>query len=58
MCPSCPELDLASQGMTVEEGLANLKEAVTPFFESAGPNEDRRHLRMEIFVTRFDAAYG
>ncbi len=44
--------------MTVEEGLANLKEAVTQFFESAGSNEDRRRLRMEIFVTRFDAAYG
>ncbi len=54
----CPELDVASQGMTVEEGMANLKEAVTLFFECADPNEDRRRLHMEIFVTRFDAAYG
>ncbi len=54
----CPELDVASQGMTDEEGMANLKEAVTLFLECADPNEDRRRLRMEIFVTRFDAAHG
>ncbi len=44
--------------MTVEEGMANLKEAVTLFFKCADPNEVRRRLRMEIFVTRFAAAHG
>ena len=31
----CPELDVASQGDTVEEASANLKEAVELFFERA-----------------------
>ena len=35
----CPELDVASQGETVEEALANLKEAVELFLESADPKE-------------------
>jgi len=32
----CPELDIASQGVTVEEATANLKEAVELFLSSAG----------------------
>ncbi len=35
----CPELDIASQGRTVESARANLKEALEPFFEEAGPEE-------------------
>ena len=31
----CPELDVASQGDTVEEARSNLKEALELFFESA-----------------------
>ena len=31
----CPELDVASQGESVEESLANLKEAVELFLECA-----------------------
>jgi len=39
----CPELDVASQGNTVEEATANLKEAVELFLEYADPKEvDRR----------------
>lgn len=30
---SCPELDVASQGKSVEEALANLKEAVVLYLE-------------------------
>jgi predicted RNase H-like HicB family nuclease len=54
----CPELDVASQGPTVEEATANLKEAVELFLECADPAEvaERRH--GEVFVTRFEAAYG
>jgi len=29
----CPELDIASQGGSVEESLANLKEAISLYFE-------------------------
>ncbi len=54
----CPELDVASQGRTVEEATANLKEAVELFLESADPTEIQRRLHSEIFVTRFDATHG
>ena len=35
----CPELDIASQGGSVEEARANLIEALELFFESASPKE-------------------
>ena len=35
----CPELDIASQGQTVEEASANLREAVELFFECADSQE-------------------
>lgn len=35
----CSELDIASQGETIEEARANLREAVELFFETAHPNE-------------------
>lgn len=54
----CPELDVASQGPTVEEATANLKEAVEMFLESADPQEIKRRLHSEVFVTRFEAAHG
>jgi predicted RNase H-like HicB family nuclease len=54
----CPELDVASQGATVEEAIANLKEAVELFLESADLNEVKRRLHSEVFVTRFDAGRG
>ena len=38
----CPELDVASQGKTVEESLANLKEAVDLFLECAPAEEMQR----------------
>jgi len=54
----CPELDVASQGQTVEEALANLKEAVELFLECAPAEELVRRYRGEVFVTRFEAAYA
>jgi predicted RNase H-like HicB family nuclease len=54
----CPELDVASQGATVEEATANLKEAVELFLETADPQEVVRRLHSEVFVTRFEAANG
>ena len=35
----CPELDIASQGDTVEEARDNLQEALELFFETASPEE-------------------
>src|SRR5262245_17003644 len=54
----CPELDVASQGATVEEATANLREAVELFLESASPEEIKQRLHTDVFVTRFEAAHG
>jgi predicted RNase H-like HicB family nuclease len=54
----CPELDVASQGATVEEATANLKEAVELFLECADPQEIAQRLHTEVYVTRFDASHG
>lgn len=35
----CPELEVVSQGKTVEEARANLKEAVQLYLEHADPSE-------------------
>lgn len=35
----CPELDIASQGKSVEEASSNLREALALFFETASPPE-------------------
>ena len=43
----CPKLDVASQGSTVEETTANLREAVELFLECADPEEVKRRLRTE-----------
>jgi predicted RNase H-like HicB family nuclease len=43
----CPELDIASQGDTVEEAHRNLTEAVELFLEAASPREIRERLRGE-----------
>ena len=54
----CPDLDVASQGTTIEEATANLKEAVELFLESADVEEIKRRHHSEIFITRFEAAHG
>ncbi|PPD50080.1 MAG: HicB family protein [Methylobacter sp.] len=40
----CPELDIASQGMNIEEAKENLKEAVELFFECASSIEINRRV--------------
>ena len=47
----CPELDVASQGSTIEEARANLVEALTLFFETAAPSEIARRVHNEVFIT-------
>jgi predicted RNase H-like HicB family nuclease len=54
----CPELDVASQGATVEGATANLKEAVELLLECADPEEIKQRLHGEVFVTTFEAAHG
>lgn len=50
----CPELDIASQGESVEEARRNLIEAIELFFEVASPSEIQERIRSEVFVTQVD----
>ena len=54
----CPELDVASQGDTVELARTNLIEALTLFFETADPSEVDRRLHTDLFVTRVEVPIG
>jgi predicted RNase H-like HicB family nuclease len=54
----CPELDIASQGATVEEARSNLIEALELFFECADPSEIEDRLRNEVFITRLEVKVG
>ncbi len=47
----CPEVDVVSQGHTVEEALANLREAVELYIEEMGfPSE---YSQQEAIIARF-----
>jgi predicted RNase H-like HicB family nuclease len=54
----CPELDIASQGRSIEDALSNSKEAVDLFFQAADPREIRERQRGHVFVTQFQAVRG
>jgi predicted RNase H-like HicB family nuclease len=47
----CPELDIASQGDSIEAARVNLKEAVELFLESAHPNEVNERPDTEVYIT-------
>jgi predicted RNase H-like HicB family nuclease len=54
----CPELDVASQGTSIEEARANLIEALTLFFETASPSEIASRSHNEVFVTQLEVPVG
>lgn len=54
----CPELDIASQGDTVEEARSNLAEALELFFEAADLSEIESRLHSEVFVTSLEVVIG
>lgn len=54
----CPELDIASQGETIEKAKANLKEAVELFYEYASPDEIERRFVGENFISSLEIAVG
>ncbi len=54
----CPDLDIASQGDTVENASNNLREALELFFETASDSEVRDRLHREVYVTHFDLKVG
>ncbi|MEJ7682487.1 MAG: type II toxin-antitoxin system HicB family antitoxin [Segetibacter sp.] len=49
----CPELEIASQGNTVEEAKINLQEAMELFFEDASKDEIVLRLINDIFITNY-----
>ena len=54
----CPELDIASQGDTIENARSNLAEAIELFFEVADPSEIELRLHNDVFVTSVEVAVG
>jgi predicted RNase H-like HicB family nuclease len=54
----CPELDVASQGKTVEEARRNVAEAVELFLEEASPAEVHERLHKTTYVTQVEVAVG
>lgn len=54
----CPELDIASQGKSVEEARENLKEAIELFLEEASPEEIKERLHSELFITQLEVSVG
>lgn len=54
----CPELDIASQGDSIEAARDNLREALELFFETASPAEIQQRLGDEVFVTHVEVACG
>jgi predicted RNase H-like HicB family nuclease len=54
----CPEVDVASQGDTIESARKNLQEALELFFEAADPTEIERRGHSELFVTQLEVEVG
>ena len=54
----CPEVDVASQGATIDEARKNIKEALELFFETASAEEINTRLHEEVYVTHVEVAIG
>ena len=54
----CPEFNIASEGVSIEEARTNLIEALTLFFETASPSEVTRRTHSEVFVTQVEVRVG
>lgn len=54
----CPEVDVASQGDTIDEAKRNLREALELFFETASPEEIKGRFHDEVYVTNVEVTVG
>jgi len=54
----CPQLDIASQGASIEEARRNLIEAIELFLETADPSEIQQRLHTEVYVTPIEVNIG
>lgn len=50
----CPELDIASEGESIEAAKQNLAEAIALFFKVATPVEVKKRLRSQVLITTVD----
>ena len=60
----CLELDVASQGDTIEQAKSQVTDAIESFFEAASPIEIERRLpfrassRTDLFLTNVEVTFG
>ena len=54
----CPDLDIVSQGETVEESHRNLREALELFLQEASRSEIEESPHSEVYVTRIEVPAG
>lgn len=54
----CPELDIASQGDSIESARRNLGEAIELFYEAASPNEIEQRVSDDIFISYVEVPVG
>ena len=54
----CPELDIASQGVSIEKARENLIEALELFFEYASEDEIKTRLHAEVYITQVEVCVG
>jgi predicted RNase H-like HicB family nuclease len=54
----CPEVDVASQGDTIDESRKNLHEALELFFETASLEEIKERLHDEVYITHVEVVVG
>ena len=54
----CPEVDIASQGYSIEEAKSNLKEAVELFFEYASESEIQNRLHYDVYISPLEVNIG
>ncbi|MBK1641045.1 hypothetical protein CKO12_03955 [Chromatium okenii] len=52
----CPQLDVASQGFSIQEARDNLREAIELFLATAAPTEINERLKQEFYVTQLEVA--
>jgi predicted RNase H-like HicB family nuclease len=54
---TCLENNIASQGKTIEESLANLREAIVLYYEDETAKEELNFLQNEqVYITRLEMA--
>lgn len=54
----CPELDIASQGNSIQDARDQLREALELFFECASPTETESRMGDDVFVTHVEVSIG